>query len=142
MDLEIGNGITLRESEFAFEFVRASGPGGQNVNKVATAVKLHFDVKNSPSLADAVKRRLCSLAGRRIDKEGVLIIDARRFRTQEANRRDAVERLLELIRRAAVAPRLRRPTRPGAVARARRIDEKKKRGAVKRARRSDYPGED
>ena len=140
--IEAGNGIELRENEISFEFVRASGPGGQNVNKVATAVKLYFDVERSPSLPPAVKLRLRSLAGRRVSAAGVLVIDARRFRTQEANRRDALERLLGLIRQAAVAPRARRPTRPGSAARARRLDEKRKRGAVKQARQKAFPSTD
>jgi ribosome-associated protein len=142
MGIEAGKGIVLRESEVAFEFVRASGPGGQNVNKVATAVKLYFDIDESPSLPEAVKRRLRTLAGRRVNREGILVIDARRFRTQEANRRDALERLLMMIGQAAVAPRTRRPTRPGAAARARRLDKKKKHGTVKQARRKDRLDED
>jgi len=135
MGIDAGNGISLLESEIAMEFVRASGPGGQNVNKVATAVKLYFDIGRSPSLSAEIKRRLRSLAGKRVSGQDVLVIDARRFRTQEANRRDAVERLLQWIRKAAVRPKARRPTRPGAAARARRLDKKKKHGVAKQARR-------
>jgi ribosome-associated protein len=143
MGIEDGKDIVLRESEISFAFVRASGPGGQNVNKVATAVKLYFDIDRSPSLSEGIKRRLRSLAGRRVSGKGILVIDARRFRTQEANRRDALERLLQLIRQAsAPPPRPRRTTRPGAAAKARRLEEKKKRGAVKQARRKDILGAD
>jgi ribosome-associated protein len=143
MAIEVGGGIEIQEREIGFEFVRASGPGGQNVNKVATAVKLRFDVGSSPSLSSAVKLRLRSLAGRRLSAAGILVIDARRFRTQEANRRDALERLLDLVRRAAAPPPPpRRPTRPGAAARARRLDEKRRRGEVKQARRKSFPASD
>ena len=139
MLLQITDTIQLQENEITLEFVRSSGPGGQNVNKVATAVKLYFHIGQSSSLSAAVKNRLHSLAGKRVNSEGFLIIDARRFRTQEANRRDAWERLVKLIRQAAAVPKTRRPTRPGAGARARRLEEKKKHGASKQARKKALP---
>lgn len=139
MAIQITASIQLAESEINLEFVRSSGPGGQNVNKVATAVKLYFHISQSLSLPEAVKNRLHSLAGKRVNNEGFLIIDARRFRTQEANRRDARERLVKLIRQAAAVPKARRPTRPGAGAKARRLEEKKKHGVIKQARKKALP---
>ncbi len=141
MVIQVNDRIAIEENEVRLEFVHASGPGGQNVNKVATAVKLYFDVERSASLPPEVKRRLRSLAGRRVSRDGVLVLDARRFRTQEANRRDALERLLGLLRQAAVAPRPRRPTRPSAASRARRLEEKRHRGAVKQSRRQGLPAD-
>ena len=104
--------IAIDESEIQLEFMRASKPGGQKVNKVATAVQLRFDVGNSPSLPDDVRERVVHLAGRRITRDGVLIIRAERFRTQDRNREDAIKRLIELIRKAAEKPKPRRTTRP------------------------------
>ncbi len=141
MAIQVNDGIAIEEGEVRLEFVHASGPGGQNVNKVATAVKLYFDIERSASLPPEVKRRLRSLAGRRVSRGGVLVLDARRFRTQEANRRDALERLLALLRQAAVPPRPRRPTRPSAASRARRLEAKRRRGAVKQSRRQGLPAD-
>ena len=141
MAIQVNDRIAIEENEVRLEFVRASGPGGQNVNKVATAVKLYFDIERSPGLPPAMKLRLRSLAGRRVSRDGVLLLDARRFRTQEANRRDALERLLALLRQAAVAPRPRRPTRPSVASRVRRLEEKRQRGAVKQSRRRGLPAD-
>ena len=126
--------ISLDEREIEESFVRASGPGGQNVNKLATAVQLRFDVRKSPSLPDDVRARLERLAGSRLTRDGVLVIIAQRHRTQARNRQDALDRLIELIREAAVAPVKRRPTRPTKASRERRIEGKKKRASVKRLR--------
>ncbi len=133
--IQVTHGIIIDESEMRFEFVRASGPGGQNVNKVSTAVRLRFNVLDSPALPEDVRARLMVLAGRRIAADGVLSLDARRFRTQEANRRDAIERFVELVRKAAERPRARRKTKPSAASRMRRLEAKHRRGEAKQARR-------
>jgi ribosome-associated protein len=129
--IRIDHGISIDERELEERFIRASGPGGQNVNKLATAVQLRFDVRHSPSLPAQVRTRLERLAGRRLTREGVLVISAQRHRTQERNRQDALERLIALIQRAAVAPVPRRPTKPTAGARERRLQSKKHRGSIK-----------
>lgn len=134
MAIEIGPNLFLQDEELAFSFVRASGPGGQNVNKLATAAQLRFDVLHSPSLPDELRIRLIRLAGSRMTSEGVLIIDARRFRTQERNREDAIERLRALILKAAEKPKPRRKTRPTLGSKKRRLNEKKQRGNTKRLR--------
>jgi ribosome-associated protein len=133
--IRINPSIAIEESELEFEFIRSSGPGGQNVNKVATAVRLRFDVRNSASLPAEVRERLIRLAGRRIGDDGCLMIHARRRRTQESNRREAVERLVELIARASERPTARRATRPTAASQTRRLEAKRRRSAIKEARR-------
>jgi ribosome-associated protein len=126
--------LSIGVDELEFAFIRSSGPGGQNVNKVATAVQLRFDAAHSPSLTSGVLHRLLRLAGRRATTAGEIVITAQRFRTQEANRRDAVERLTELLLAASVEPKRRVKTRPGRAARERRIAAKKHRGTIKQGR--------
>jgi ribosome-associated protein len=134
MALQCTPQIVIDEAELEESFVRASGPGGQNVNKVASAVQLRFDVRRSPSLPNAVAIRLMKLAGRRLTDDGVLVIDARQHRTQERNRADARERLAALVAEAAVPPKPRRATRPTLASKTRRLEAKSRRGAVKRMR--------
>ncbi|MBK7451654.1 MAG: aminoacyl-tRNA hydrolase [Anaerolineales bacterium] len=130
------------ENEIQLEYIRASGPGGQNVNKVATAVQLRFDVVHSPSLGADLKGRLLRLAGKRINSEGVLILEAKRFRTQEANREDALAKFHELVRKAGEEPKLRHKTKPTKASKEERIKEKKQRGAVKKLRQGKTRIED
>ncbi|MEA4839294.1 MAG: alternative ribosome rescue aminoacyl-tRNA hydrolase ArfB [Rhodospirillaceae bacterium] len=132
--IEIAPGIRLDEEEIEERFIRSSGPGGQNVNKVSSAVELRFDVRRSACLPDAVRDRLEALAGRRVNQDGVLIIKAYAYRTQEANRRDALARLVALLEQAAQRPKTRRPTRPTLASKTRRLDAKAKRSAVKAMR--------
>lgn len=126
--------IRIPAQELKETFVHATGPGGQNVNKVATAVQLRFNIAHSPSLPDAVRARLLRLAGKRVNSLGEIVIEARRHRTRERNRRDAVARLSALIREAALRPKTRIPTRPTAAAKRRRLEEKKRRAGLKRLR--------
>jgi ribosome-associated protein len=138
--IPVTRSISIDERELTEDFLRASGPGGQNVNKVETAVQLRFDVRHSPSLPEPVRERLLRLGGHRLTQEGVLVITAQRFRTRERNRADALERLLELIREAAKPPPpKRRPTRPTLGSQQRRLEGKAKRADVKRGRGRPLP---
>jgi len=139
--IHINDTISIDDSEVCETFIRSSGPGGQNVNKLATAVQLRFDVRHSPSLPHEVRARLERLSGRRLTRDGVLVITAQRHRTQERNRDDALERLVELVRAAAVRPTPRRPTKPTYGSKVRRLEGKKRRSGVK-AMRQGKPGED
>ncbi|MBW2623522.1 MAG: aminoacyl-tRNA hydrolase [Deltaproteobacteria bacterium] len=134
--IQITPDIFIKESEIQEEFIRSSGPGGQNVNKVSSAVQLKFDVEGSPSLPEDVRQRLLRLGGKRITSNGVLIVKAQKFRTQERNRQDALERLIELVRKAAVKPKPRRRTRPTSKSKENRLEGKRQRSQVKRARKS------
>ena len=139
--LRINHSISIPDRELEEQFIRASGPGGQNVNKVSSAVELRFDAGASPSLSEDVRIRLIRLAGRRATKQGVIVIRAERFRTQERNRNDARDRLARLIARAAIRPKARVKTRPSRASVERRLRVKSHRGAIKRTR-SDRPAGD
>ena len=132
--MEIIPGLTIPENELTFSFIRSSGPGGQNVNKVATAAQLRFDVRNSPYLTAEMKERLAGMAGTRMTQDGILVIEAKRYRTQEQNRADALMRLAVMVEKATHRPRVRHATRPSLTARVKRVETKKKRGAVKKLR--------
>jgi ribosome-associated protein len=137
--IRITDRISIEERELEEHFVRASGPGGQNVNKLSTAVQLRFDVRHSPSLTADVRMRLERMAGRRLTRDGVLVIMAQQHRTQERNRQDALDRLVALIQQASVAPRPRRPTRPTRGSKERRLASKKNRSSIKSLRHEKPP---
>lgn len=132
--IRVTRSIALDESEIQESFIAASGPGGQNVNKVATAVQLRFDMANSPAMSDDVKMRLARIAGRRLTNDGVIVLVAQKFRSQERNREDALERLIQMIQEAAVPPIPRRATKPTLGSKKRRLESKTRRGAVKQLR--------
>ena len=135
MALEVNPGVVIPDSELSFAVMRASGPGGQNVNKVSTAVQLRFDMARSAELSDAVKNRLRMLAGRRVTDDGAILITARNQRSQEQNRRDALERLADLIRRALVPPKARKATKPTRASRERRLEHKARQQQTKQRRK-------
>lgn len=134
--VQVNDNIQLDPEELEEQFIRSSGPGGQNVNKVASAVQLRFDIRNSPSLPDDVRQKAEKLAGKRLSNDGVIIITADRYRLQERNREDAVARLVALLGKAAEPVKLRRPTRPTAASRRRRLEDKSKRSGIKQTRRA------
>lgn len=132
--LRVTSSLSINEREITYEPIRASGPGGQNVNKVSSAVQLRFDLRGSASLTPETKARLAHLAGRRLSKDGILVIEAKRYRTQEQNRLDATLRLIGLIRKAVARPKPRQATRPSRAAKARRIEVKMRHGRIKKMR--------
>ncbi len=134
--IQITPSVSIDEKAFTFEFIHASGPGGQNVNKVATAVQLRFDVHHSLALPPETMIRLKKLTGRRLTQDGILVIEARRYRTQEQNKTDAIQRLCDLIRKSLVEPKPRWATRPSKAAKARRVESKKRRGKIKNLRQT------
>ena len=137
MTLIIDKSLSIPEAEIHTEFVRASGPGGQNVNKVNSAVQLRFDIRQSSSLNEEIKKRLIKLSGRRVTEEEILVIEAKRFRSQLQNRHDAIERLAKLIRKALIPPSVRKKTKPSHAAQKKRMEQKHQRATLKKLRQFD-----
>ena len=134
--IKITDDIAIGEEEIKFKFVRSSGPGGQNVNKVSTAVQLRFNVVDSLTLPSDIRSRLMVLAGNRITEEGILVIDAQQYSTQERNRQAAIDRLVNIIKEASIPPKVRRKTKPSAGSKKRRLESKRRRSEVKQSRKS------
>ena len=132
--IEISSAVSINEDEIQIDFVRASGPGGQNVNKVSTAAQLRFDIRGTASLAPDVKERLMRMAGSRVTEDGILIIEAKRYRTQEQNRADAIQRLVTLVQKALEKPKTRHKTRPTLASRQKRLQAKRQHGQKKHLR--------